>query len=800
MALWFRRLREISRILPHIYSGNRYLQCRQDIGLIAWQSNPLTLVLPNFMRNFADKGGCVQSSNLTKTVSFRLSTVSVASPESLPEVDFLSFIESTFNDLEGPYHCWLNKVEDSKHFCRRNGVFLVLVGAFLEEPLIPGSSRVVMSEKVKSLQQRYPTLHVMGFQSSSLILSDAVRTCLIQIIMKDYITFPILLSNKNFKEMTDGTCFILCKGFKSSFLYYERDVDLGMIDNAVKELVHHSETSSIVSNMKSSWVKQIEGIKEPPVCASLRNLLLFFPGIEQEKRVIIGSIGGGSIVTKVLKSGCGCRNGGGDAVVVAGCRYGAVTAAVTADTPMNLNHTAKAAVTGGGNRQNRYVTALRNGCISVDERGNRLFLSDINHHRIIIFDDNGKILDCIGSSPGFEDGEFESVKLMCPAASFYHVVEDCLYFVDSENHAIRRADMERRVVETLYPTCNANKKNNSLLSWIMDKLLMKRDVDRKSESLDSKSFLFPWHLIKALDNDLFIFNRSFETLWIMDLASGVIKEIVRGFPKILERCGPMVLEKSSLLKQIPGDWLQQLVGNNSALGEITCAGLMSSIATFQDHIVVCDTVGQRVLKLSRESGFISSFHFSNLGILGLPYWLASSLERVYDVGDLLSEVHVDHVQCFSLLPGRIDIQLNVDIPEDTELVEPLQEGCVWRQARGAATEVSGAESRVASSEKVVVYAALYLKLKRNPNSRKESMEKKAVRIADILNPQRAEMMGKEPCIEFLMKSERDPMGELVFMKPLCVRLKFDCGDHPKAADNSKEIILTDSSIEVNVSL
>ncbi|KAI8012820.1 hypothetical protein LOK49_LG05G01753 [Camellia lanceoleosa] len=761
MALWFRRLREISRILPHIYSGNRYLQCRQDIGLIAWHSNPLTLVLPNFMRNFADKGGFVQ----------RLSTVSVTSPESLPEVDFLSFIESTFNDLEGPYHCWLNKVEDSKDFCRRNGVFLVLVGAFLEEPLIPGGSRVVISEKVKSLQQRYPTLHVMGFQSSSLILSDAVRTCLIQIIMKDYITFPILLSNKNFKEMTDGACFILFKGFKSPFLYYERDVDLGMIDNAVKELVHHSETSSIVSNMKSSWVKQIEGIKEPPVCASLRNLLLFFPG-----------------------------------------------------------------------------------CISVDERGNRLFLSDINHHRIIIFDDNGKILDCIGSSPGFEDGEFESVKLMCPAASFYHVVEDCLYFVDSENHAIRRADMERRVVETIYPTCNANKKNDSLLSWIMDKLLMKRDVDRKSESLDSKSFLFPWHLIKALDNDLFIFNRSFETLWIMDLASGVIKEIVRGFPKILERCGPMVLEKSSLLKQIPGDWLQQLVGNNSALGEITCAGLMSSIATFQDHIVVCDTVGQRVLKLSRESGFISSFHFSNLGILGLPYWVASSLERVYDVGDLLSEVHVDHVQCFSLLPGRIDIQLNVDIPEDTELVEPLQEGCVWRQARGAATEVSGAESRVASSEKVgvaqqwydelddlafstpeielsaeegntsdgnsqeegvcidcaintspgtsevVVYAALYLKLKRNPNSRKESMEKKAARIADILNPQRAETMGKDPCIEFLMKSERDPMGELVFMKPLCVRLKFDCGDHPKAADNSKEIILTDSSFEVNVSL
>ncbi|KAF5198597.1 Nhl domain-containing protein [Thalictrum thalictroides] len=35
------------------------------------------------------------------------------------------------------------------------------------------------------------------------------------------------------------------------------------------------------------------------------------------------------------------------------------------------------------------------GCISADEDGNRLFLSDTNHHRIIIFDGKGKILDCV---------------------------------------------------------------------------------------------------------------------------------------------------------------------------------------------------------------------------------------------------------------------------------------------------------------------------------------------------------------------------------------------------------------------
>ncbi|KAI8574290.1 hypothetical protein RHMOL_Rhmol01G0343000 [Rhododendron molle] len=609
----------------------------------------------------------------------------------------------------------------------------------------------------------------MGFQFSSSIFSDAVHTRFVQIAMKHYITFPVLLSNKIFTEMTDGACFGLFKGFKSPFTYYERDVNLVIIDKAIKELMH-GENHEKMNNVKSPWAKQIEVIKEPHVCAFLRDLLLYSPG-----------------------------------------------------------------------------------CISVDEMGNRLFLSDTNHHRIIVFDGNGKILDCIGSSPGFEDGEFESAKLMCPAASFYNAAEGCLYFVDSENHAVRRADMVRRVLETLYPTSNATKKDSSLWSWITSNLWMKRDVDTKSEYSDSESFLFPWHLIKSSDNDLFIANRSFETLWIIDLASGAIKEVVKGFPKIVEICGQLILEKSSLLKQIPGDWLQQLVGTNSPHEGAMYAGIMSSMATFEDHIAICDTVGPRVLKLNRESGCISSFPFSNFGILGLPYWVSSSLERVYAVGEVLAEDHFDHVQCFRFLPGRVDIQLNIDIPEDTELVEPLQEGCVWRQARGAAIEVSGAERKAASLEKVgvsqqwydeldnlafsepeselsaeeestsdenlrergvcidcaintspgrsevIVYAALYLKMKQHPDSIEvHSKERKAARIADILNHRRAERWGKDQCVQFLMKLDKS-MEELVFMKPLRVKLKIECLDHPKIND-TKDFILTDSSIDVSVSL
>lgn len=69
-------------------------------------------------------------------------------------------------------------------------------------------------------------------------------------------------------------------------------------------------------------------------------------------------------------------------------------------------------------------------------------------------------------------------------------------------------------------------------------------------------------------------------------------------------------------------------------------------------------------------------------------------------GCKLCNINCSDPRFFLYITGRIDIKINVDIPLDTELVEPLQEGCVWLQARGAATEVSRAEDLMGSSEKV----------------------------------------------------------------------------------------------------
>uniref|UniRef100_A0A2C9V104 Uncharacterized protein n=1 Tax=Manihot esculenta TaxID=3983 RepID=A0A2C9V104_MANES len=705
-----------------------------------------------------------------REISVSLSRIFLVTDESTPLLvdDILSFIQSTFSELEGPDHCWLNRVEGDEDHFKKDGIFLALAGQFFENSHI-----VSMIEKMKLLQQKYPELCVLGFHSGNSIGNAAVQTCFIELIMQEYITFPILLSNKNFLELESGACYILFRDMMTPFIYHEKDLDLGMLNRDIEEL-HMQQNGNVVNknssshNLKNTWVKQAEVIKEPDLSSPLQNMLLYFPG-----------------------------------------------------------------------------------CISADESSDRIFLSDSNHHRIIIMDGNGKIMDCIGSSPGFEDGAFESAKLLRPSGSFYHDAEDCLYIVDSENQAIRRADMKRRVLDTLYPICSVNK-SSSIWTWIANKIGFATEIDSKSKEFNSQLLAFPWHLLKSVDDSFLIINRRFETLWIMDLTSGEIKECIEGFPNIFETYGQLIMDKISLLKQMPSDWLQSHINANSSPKGLPFASLISAVTTFQNFLVVSDTVAQGVMKLDTESGGSSNFQFSNFGILGFPYWPSFYLERVYPNAPPCGG-WTDHLQSFSSLPGRIEIRLNVDIPMDVELVEPLQEGCIWRQARGAATEVLGRECTVGSSEKVgvaqqwyddldnlafstpeseseitsedsytsdvksedgrmhidcavntspgtsevIIYAALYLRLKRDPDLKEDSRENDAARIADILDPGRRRGIRRDACIQLLKTNAN--LRDLIFMRPLHVRIKLDCADHPKA-DNGKDIILTNSNMEVNVTL
>lgn len=769
MALRLHCLKEIHRLLPLNHAGKSY-----------WLLGGAGSLVPLSLSSSLQKSiGSIEKHDYESCDYRRYSTISKSKQQSLPQHDLLSFIQSTINKHEGPSHCWLNGIALKKNFFKKEGITLVLVAEFFQGSSLSQHDLFIMLDKVKLLQQRYPFLPVMGYQyCTSPLLSKDGYTHLLRRVMKEYITFPILLSNKNFPKITGGTCCVIFRGLKSPIIYQGKEVDSMILDDVIKDLkVQDRKTANFMHNMNSPWEKPLEVFKEPYLCFPLRNLFLYFPG-----------------------------------------------------------------------------------CISVDEKGNRVFVSDSNHHRIIVFDANGEILDCIGSSPGFEDGDFENAKLMRPAASFYHAADNCLYIADSENHAIRRADMERRILDTLYPATNSNMDSNSLWSWIFGKLWSRKDIEAKSDEFPPKTLLFPWHISKC-QNDLFVLNRNLQTLWILDLASGALQEIVEGFSNISEICGHLILEKSNILKQIPNDLLKQLMHTDCSLEGIPHADLISSIATFQDDLIICNTVGQEVLKFNSKSGTLSPFQFSNFSILGLPYWFSFPMERVYAIKDALSGLHVDHAELFNMLPGKVDIKLSIDIPESFELVEPLNESCIWRQARGAATVVSEAE-RISTSEKVcaaqqwydeldhrtfwesevesnkevhsstepsvevlssspsevvpegkvlvdccintspgtsevIISAALYLKLRKTADSGMDSREQKAAKIADSLDPTRR--VSKDLLVSYLLASKRDLEG-LVVTRPLQVRLKFECPNHLTSEDNSKEIIITDSSINVSVSL
>ena len=88
------------------------------------------------------------------------------------------------------------------------------------------------------------------------------------------------------------------------------------------------------------------------------------------------------------------------------------------------------------------------GKVLADASGDRLFISDSNHNRIVITSLAGAVKEVIGSGEeGFGDGSFA-------AAAFNHpqgmaLVEDTLYVADAESHAIRKVNLTGRTVETI---------------------------------------------------------------------------------------------------------------------------------------------------------------------------------------------------------------------------------------------------------------------------------------------------------------------------------------------------------------
>jgi thiol-disulfide isomerase/thioredoxin len=93
------------------------------------------------------------------------------------------------------------------------------------------------------------------------------------------------------------------------------------------------------------------------------------------------------------------------------------------------------------------------GKVAADERGGRLFVSDSNHHRVLVMTPEGIVKDAIGSgAQGRADGAFGEASFLRQQGLAYDPVSDALFIADTENHLVRRAELRARTVTTVLGT------------------------------------------------------------------------------------------------------------------------------------------------------------------------------------------------------------------------------------------------------------------------------------------------------------------------------------------------------------
>lgn len=91
------------------------------------------------------------------------------------------------------------------------------------------------------------------------------------------------------------------------------------------------------------------------------------------------------------------------------------------------------------------------GKITTDLANGRLFISDSNHHRIVVTDLEGRFLLQVGGAggEGFRNGSFETAAFNRPQGMAYDSTRNVLYVADTENHALREINFVSETVSTL---------------------------------------------------------------------------------------------------------------------------------------------------------------------------------------------------------------------------------------------------------------------------------------------------------------------------------------------------------------
>lgn len=145
------------------------------------------------------------------------------------------------------------------------------------------------------------------------------------------------------------------------------------------------------------------------------------------------------------------------------------------------------------------------GKVLADEVGDRLFVADSAHHRLIISTLAGQVLQIIGTGKsGLCNGAFNKVQFSSPQGMSLDAKKQILYVADTENHCLRQIDLNKQEVTTLAGTGKQSSK-------IKPHRGLATETDLNS----------PWD-VEKIGNRLLIAMAGSHQIWELSLETGII--------------------------------------------------------------------------------------------------------------------------------------------------------------------------------------------------------------------------------------------------------------------------------------
>jgi thiol-disulfide isomerase/thioredoxin len=255
------------------------------------------------------------------------------------------------------------------------------------------------------------------------------------------------------------------------------------------------------------------------------------------------------------------------------------------------------------------------GKVLADEKSKWLFISDSNHNRIVVTDFSGKLLETIGNGKAAKaDGSFTTANFNRPQG--LALDGENLYVADTENHLIRRINLQTKKVETIAGT------------GIFENFNGKGGI-AKMTALNS-----PWDL-QIVGKNLFVAMAGSHQIWRMDLEKnriepyagtraearldGKIEDSAWAQPSGIVSDGKNLLvadSESNIIRQIDlqKETVETLVGGDlyefgdeDGEGDDVRLQHPLGVALYNGKILIADTYNHKIKELDTEKRTVKTF-------------------------------------------------------------------------------------------------------------------------------------------------------------------------------------------------